>query len=255
MQKNKKAPARFKAEDKYLLTTKLHCGKCGAYMSGESGTSHTMQVHRYYKCFHTRKPKTCDKKNVHKEWIEDFVIGQTKRILFDDALMEYLADLLMEVQSQENTVLPALQKQLADTQKSIDNMLNAIQAGIFNQSTKQRLDELEATKSSIEISILQAEMQRPVLTREQFLFWLHRFRELDLTKLEHRQRLIDIFINAIYLYDDKIVLTFNFKEETKTISLEDVERSDCLPQTAGKSNNPNPKIGFGLCAFGAADGT
>ena len=37
--KNKKAPARHKAEDDYLLTTKLFCGKCGAYMVGESGRS------------------------------------------------------------------------------------------------------------------------------------------------------------------------------------------------------------------------
>ena len=29
--KNKKAPARHKAEDDYLLTTKLFCGYCGAY--------------------------------------------------------------------------------------------------------------------------------------------------------------------------------------------------------------------------------
>ena len=39
--KNKKAPARRKAEDDYLLTTKLFCGKCGALMFGESGVSHT----------------------------------------------------------------------------------------------------------------------------------------------------------------------------------------------------------------------
>ena len=39
MLKNKKAPARRKAEDDYLLTTKLFCGYCGALMFGESGTS------------------------------------------------------------------------------------------------------------------------------------------------------------------------------------------------------------------------
>ena len=43
--KNKKAPARHKAEDDYLLTTKLFCGYCGAYLCGESGTSHTGLVH------------------------------------------------------------------------------------------------------------------------------------------------------------------------------------------------------------------
>jgi hypothetical protein len=47
--KNKKAPARHKAEDTYLLTTKLFCGKCGALMFGESGTSATGRTYYYYK--------------------------------------------------------------------------------------------------------------------------------------------------------------------------------------------------------------
>ena len=55
MLKNKKAPARRKAEDDYLLTTKLFCGYCGALMFGESGTSRTGEVHRYYKMCHRQK--------------------------------------------------------------------------------------------------------------------------------------------------------------------------------------------------------
>ena len=41
MEKNKKAPSRHKAEDDYLLTTKLYCGYCGAFM----GDSSLLQVH------------------------------------------------------------------------------------------------------------------------------------------------------------------------------------------------------------------
>lgn len=41
MATNKKAPAKHKAEDEYLLTTKLRCGKCNCFMVGESGTSKT----------------------------------------------------------------------------------------------------------------------------------------------------------------------------------------------------------------------
>ena len=226
MRKNKKAPARFKAEDKYLLTTKLFCGKCGAYMSGEAGTSHTMKVHHYYKCYHTRKPKTCDKKNVQKDWIENLVIDQTVKMVFDDSLMESLADMLINIQGRENTVLPVLKKRLSETEAAIENMLNAIQAGIFNASTKKRLDELEAVKSELDVQILQEEMQKPIFTREQILFSLHRFRKLDMSEQAHRQRLVDTFINAIYLYDDKIVLTFNYKDGTKTITLADIQGSD-----------------------------
>ena len=44
-------------------------------------------------------------------------------------------------------------------------------------------------------------MDHPVLERNEILFWLKRFRELDTTKLSHRRRLIDSFVNFIVLYD------------------------------------------------------
>ena len=53
--KNKKSPARHKAEEDYLLTTKLFCGCCGAYMCGESGKGRSGEVHRYYKCVSIKK--------------------------------------------------------------------------------------------------------------------------------------------------------------------------------------------------------
>ena len=42
-------------------------------------------------------------------------------------------------------------------------------------------------------------------------------------QLDHRRRLIDSFINAIYLFDDKLVITFNYKEGTKTITFAEIE--------------------------------
>mgnify|MGYP001116115024 CR=1 FL=1 len=141
-------------------------------------------------------------------------------------VMERLIDTLMELQKKESTDLPLLKKQLAETEKGINNMLNAIQAGIFTPSTKQRLDELEETKSQLEVSILQEEMHKPLLTREQIAFFIYRFRKFDVTKREQRQRLIDSFVNAVYLYEDKIILTFNYKDGSKTITLAEVEGSD-----------------------------
>ena len=241
--KNKKAPARHKAEDDYLLTTKLYCGKCGSFMVGESGTSHTMKVHRYYRCVNTKKKKLCDKKAVKKDWIEDLVVNYTMKAIMNDEVMERLIDTLMELQKKESTDLPLLKKQLAETEKGINNMLNAIQAGIFTPSTKQRLDELEETKSQLEVSILQEEMHKPLLTREQIAFFIYRFRKFDVTKREQRQRLIDSFVNAVYLYEDKIILTFNYKDGSKTITLADVEGSDLSSFGAPQKESFGRKVG------------
>ena len=218
MAKNKKAPARRKAEDDYLLTTKLFCGHCGALMFGESGTSRTGDVHRYYKCAAAKKRKTCTKKTVRKQWLEDLVVNETMRLIQDDTVIDSLVAAVMELQNRESTSLPLYEKQLRETETGIQNMLNAIQAGILTSSTKERLEVLEAQKKDLEAKIAEEKLAKPVMKEEFVRFWLLHFRKLDLSQKEQRQTLIDTFINAIYLYDDKVLITFNYKEGTETIS-------------------------------------
>ena len=225
--KNKKAPARFKAkEEMYLLTTKLFCAKCGAFLVGESGTSKTGKLHQYYKCASVKKKKGCKKKPVKKAWIEDWVMTEIANMLFDDNMIEGIIDSVMNLQDRENIALPVLQKQLDETSKGIENMLDAIQKGVFTSSTKERLEKLEESKKELEIQILQEKLLQPRLAPEKIRFWLYKFREGDLQNKDHRQRLVDSFVNAIYLDDDKIILTFNYKDGSKTVSLKDIASSD-----------------------------
>ena len=216
--KNKKAPARRKAEDDYLLTTKLHCGYCGALMFGESGTSRTGEVHRYYKCATAKKHKGCKKKTVRKQWLEDLVVNQTMQLVRDDAAMESIIAKVMELQDRENTNLPLYEKQLRDAESGIQNMLNAIQAGILTSSTKERLEQLEETKRELEARIAEEKLAKPKVTEEFIRFWLLRFRKLNMNQKDQRQALVDTFINSIYLYDDKVLITFNYKEGTQTVT-------------------------------------
>ena len=103
--------------------------------------------------------------------------------------------------------------------------LNAIQQGILTKSTKSRLEELEAAKEDVEIKIANEKIAKPRISPEFVTFWLHKFRKLDVRQQSHRKMLIDTFVNAIYLYDDKLVLTFNYKDGTRTITLDDVKEA------------------------------
>ena len=103
-------------------------GYCGALMFGESGTSRTGEVHRYYKCATAKKHKDCKKKTVRKQWLEDLVVNQTMQLVKDDAAMESIIARVMELQNKENTNIPLYEKQLRDAESGIQNMLNAIQA-------------------------------------------------------------------------------------------------------------------------------
>lgn len=245
--KNKKAPARHKAEDDYLLTTKLFCGYCGAYLCGESGTSRTGNVHHYYKCVSVKKKRTeCHKKSVKKDWIEDLIVGETMKMVMDDTAIEAIVSMLMDLQDRENVNLPLYEQQLREADTAIQNLLNAIQQGILTKSTKGRLEELEAAKEELETRIACEKLAKPKISAEFMTFWLHRFRKLDVRQKSHRKMLIDTFINAIFLYDDKMVITFNYKEGTTTITFDDLKAAlngknmgsdlDCLTAPNQRTN-------------------
>ena len=124
-------------------------------------------------------------------------------------------------------------------------MLNAIQMGIINASTKERLDELEERKKDVELQIIQEEMKRPVLSREDVVYWICRFRTLDVGKLEERRRLVDCFVNSVTIFDDYILIAFNYKEGETRLDFSDIESSD-LKSVGGPLKRPSAFAG-GLC--------
>ncbi len=242
-EKNKKAPARSKTENEFLLTTKLFCGKCERMMVGESGTSHTGQTYYYYKCGNAKRKRGCNKKAVKKDWLERIVVKLTVDKVLQDREIDRIADALIILQDKEDLTIPALKQQLAAAEKNIENMLNAIQQGILTKSTKERLEELENQKELLEISILQAELQKPRYTKELIVKWINQFKYGDVNSREYQKRIIDTFINAIYLFDDKMVLTYNFKGRTDTITLSDIEAAfGSIPTVSTTQNNKTPAI-------------
>ncbi|MBR4929794.1 MAG: recombinase family protein [Bacteroidaceae bacterium] len=228
LEKNKKAPARAKADEAYLLTTKLFCGHCGTAMNGESGKSRNGTVHRYYKCHAVKKKlNDCKKKSVRKEWVEDLVVNATMEMLQDDDTIEAIVSMLMRLQDEENTDLPMYEKQLMQTETAIDNIVTAVMNGMASKALQAKLTQLEDAKEELLARIAEEKLEKPKISAEFMTFWLHRFRKLDVTKEAHRQMLIDTFVNAVFVHDDKLLLTFNFKEGTRTITLNDVKEATC----------------------------
>lgn len=221
---HRQAPAHNKADVHYLLTTKLFCGKCGTMMAGESGRSHTGTVHCYYKCG-TRKrsgKEVCSLKPVRKEPLEQFVVQTALEKVLNDRVIDLLADKLLEYQSKENTRLPVLQAELKEVKRRIDNLVAAIEQGILTPATKARMEELEQQREALETSILQEQIEKPPITREQILFWFDQFRHGDPADIAFQEKVIDCFVNSIYLFDDRIVVNFNYQEGGRPVSLEEV---------------------------------
>ena len=246
--KNKIAHGRpAKEEINYLLTTKIFCGKCGTLMGGESGTSHMGTTYHYYKCGKAKRrgQAHCSLKAIRKEPLERFVVDTAVKLVLNDPVIEHLTNLILEAQGRESTRLPVLKEQLRDTEKRLSNLLEAIEQGILTPTTKQRLDELEARQDTLKASILEEELQRPTLSREQILFWFEQFQQGNANSPVYQRQIIDNFVNSVYVFEDRVVLNFNFKENAKTVPLREV-----LGSSADGNGPPEQKpeaAGPGFC--------
>ena len=227
--RNKHAPASAKSNVNYYLTGKLFCGQCGGNMVGDSGTSKTGLTHYYYTCIEKKHRHGCRKKSVRKDWLEQFIMDVTINQVLTDENIEYISEeafKLYEKEKNDKSELIALEDTLRATQKVIDNIITAIEQGIITESTKQRLMEAEEQKNSLISLIARAEISKPKVTKESIKFFLNDMKNKIHNADERIETIIDTFVNAVYLYDDRLVITFNFKdgESLKKLELAELEK-------------------------------
>lgn len=247
--------AKHKSKDEYLLTTKLVCGHCGSYMTGESGTSRNGTVYRYYKCSDRKNRKTnCDKKPESKDKIEEFVVRFTAKYVLTDENIESIAEKAIEIANKEAadmTVLHAYEAELKDTQKRINNILDNMEDGVVSSRMKERLTELEQYEKDLMANIAREKMKKPSLTKERIIYWLESFKDGDVTDKDYCRRLIDTLVNKIYVYDiddggKRFVFTFNTTQNNTTeISCSDIE---CLAPPKEQYSNTIVCLGINVFA-------
>lgn len=234
---NKKLRGKNKADEAYLLTGKVFCGHCEAMMIGESGTSHTGRIYRYYKCSNRKRFNNCDKKPVNKEWLEEIVVRNTvETILVDDVIESIATETMKYIQREfsDKSLLKHLEQELRDINKKIDNLVSAIEQGIFTKTTKDRLTELENLREETAIRISKEEIKRPDITKEMIVYWLTSFKNGDIKDVKYQQRIIDTLVNSVYVYDDdpngKIVILFNTSSNNKKVINSSDFKSGAVPR-------------------------
>jgi len=223
LHQNKRSPASNKSDVDFYLTGKLFCGKCGSNMVGDSGTSHTKSKHYYYSCTEKKRKHGCTKKSVKKDWIEQLVTDITINQVLTDKNIEYISQKAFELHEKERadkSEIHVLNQQLKNTQKIIDNVMKAIEQGIITETTKQRLLEAEEQKKTLLNSISKEEIEKPSITKKQIQFFLYDIKNRIYSAEDQTEIIIKTFINAVYLYDDKITLTFNLQEGQELKKLE-----------------------------------
>ena len=214
MGKKRKAPARAKANADYLLSTKLFCGHCKAAMTGVSGTSGTAdKKYYYYQCVTNRRDKSCDKKTIGKDYIEDLVVTKLREFLTSENINTIAKEVVDLCERERNTdILKQINKQLKENERSTENLLKALDSGQITDVIVERIAQKKKERTELEQQQTMEEVQHPTPTIQEIRCFLSQFRKGDINDPKYRQGLIDMLVNKIYLYDNKITVLCNAQD-------------------------------------------
>lgn len=249
LERNRRAPSSYKSDDRYILTTKLFCAECGSPMVGESARGRHDKQYYYYKCSNAKKHNGCTRQALRKADIEKKVIDKIVDVMFDAETINNIADRVLEWQEKTDTTMPILERELAEVEKSLGNVMAAIEQGIITPTTKNRMAELEEQKKEIEIKIAKEQINTQMLTKDQIVFWLTKMTRLDLAQDSNKQRIVDTFVNSVYVHEDRAVINMNCCDEEEVIPFE-AENGSYLSMVGEPiKHNPNTFVNDKVFGF------
>ncbi len=214
LERTRRTSGRGRATTEYFLSTKIFCGHCGKPMCGESALKRGMRYY-YYACSEKKRFHNCKKKNVPKDKIENLVFEKTLAMLTDDNIA-YIAREVERIAADENINLAALRQlegQLAEVNKRLSNIGNAIAQGIITETTKELLVSAEAERAAINKKIAQERLlMKGTVKAENVACWLHSFKTKKRSDLEFKRQLFASLVHSVYVYDDHLKVIFNVEK-------------------------------------------
>ena len=201
-------------DDPYLLSGKLYCGYCGLKIRGDAGTSSTGDIFKYYTCAGRKKIRDkCKKKILRKEDLENLVVEITIKALDNPENIARLVDRIFEIneeRTRSNDTIAVLYGEQQECQKSIDNLVRAMEQGIASNSTMMRLNELEGRLDELKAKVKVEEAKvRLKLSKPEVVKFINK------AIRKEPAQLIRMLIKRVILYDDKIEIYYNTTERIR----------------------------------------
>ena len=238
MQANKLG--RKNTQVNYVLREKLLCGYCRKPMQGDYGKSHTGNIFYYYVCMGMKKLRNCNKKRIRKDLLEKIVINTTLRLLNNDDTLTFIATEIVKLHNEKaesESIIKILAEQKSDAVKSLNNIMKAIEAGIINDTTKNRMAELETTIKEIndKISYEQVKIENCITVNDIKSFVLTALKKTSYAMIRN-------LIKQIVVYNDKIEIFYYYTSKNPDDNGRDftlIRGSDSSPMVEIKGLEPS----------------
>ncbi|MDE7164305.1 MAG: hypothetical protein K2O04_02635 [Clostridiales bacterium] len=133
-------------------------------------------------------------------------------VLTDEFIYMLAAETYLMIQAERNdSEIKRLESAVADNQKAINNLMQALMLGKIADTILAQIEKLESENKELNDTIASEKALQINYSYADIRKWLLHFRTLDYSKTKNRKDLIDTFIYRVLLYDDKMKVIFHLK--------------------------------------------
>lgn len=159
-----------------------------------------------------KRNNSCNKSAVSKDKFEKLITDTTVQLFEDQSNIDLIANEIMNVHKtrmNKKSVLNILENQRDEIKRSLANIMKAVEKGIFNATTQSRMEELEKQLADVESNIaIEQYKEKTILTKENIIDFLTN------AILQKPKKMLQTLIQKIVVYDDKIIIYYNFTDKT-----------------------------------------
>lgn len=223
--KERKNSVSSTSKTSYLLAGIIKCS-CGSAMHGNrrratrrtnSGLKEKPEYVSYRcGCRKTKSSLICDTPEIRKEYLEEYVLAELERNIFNDKVIDILAQKVNQ-HLNENKDHIARRKETAkneikELEVKIKNIINAVSMGFASIELKNELDSLNLKKSEIELILQQLsfeEKKEETITADEVKIYLKNLKSFILEKNYPEIKVfIREFVKEIVVSKEGIEVTF-----------------------------------------------
>lgn len=208
MSKNKKGANS--AKEIYLLAGLIYCGKCNGAMTGtRKYAGRNKDLYVSYECSTRKRTKECDMKAINKNYVENAVVDHLENLFSTGNVEKFVKKIKEYADSQNKEInrdIKTFTDQLTGIQTEINNIVNAIAAGMFHPSMKEKMDALEAKKANITIKLEEAKLQAQTHAPSEDMIknYLQKDAGIKNKSPEEQKRIIQTYVKKVMVYENHI---------------------------------------------------
>lgn len=157
-----------------------------------------------------------------KDYIEDIVVNECKALLTPKNIRRIAKEIVkISLSMDDSSELKRLENLLQTALKEKDNQMASMRRctdDVVREMIFDDLSKIAADIKELERQIVIEKSRHYVMTEEQVVERLTRLATGDINNTVYRKTLIKLFVNKIFLYDDKFTITFNTGDDEVTVT-------------------------------------